>query len=459
MDAAIVFARLITGTKFEDLPKNDVEAIKIDILDSLGAMIGGSTTEKAAGEIVAMVKEAGGKKESRIISYGGEVPSWMAAFANGAMAHVLDYEDTHDASLAHVGGCTLPAALAAADAVGGITGKEFMTAFALGGEILIRLGLARIHPSAWYLFMLPSVFGTFSSTAAASRICKLSEDQVINAFGFALQQAAGSWEVNFDPGSHVRAIRDAFSAKAGMLSALLAKRGIRAARNSLEGKAGLLNMHLKGEYDPVPLTNELGKYWHIAELSFKPWPSSRWTHAHIDAAIRILEDEDIKPEHIEEITGVIGISGTMMFDPIEKKRRPETGIDAKASLPFTLAIAALRRKLVIADFLEDALRDPAVLEMANRVNYRFEEDADTTSLRPGIIEIKTKDGKLYKNRIDYPYGHPKNPLSTNDIIAKFKDCSNYSAKPMTNETINEVIDLLMNLEKVNDIKKVITLVS
>ena len=460
MDAAISFAKFIVNTKYEDIPKDDVEVTKRNILDSLGAMIGGSTTEMAAREMVEMVREAGGKKQSTIIGYGIKAPSWMAAFGNGAMAHVLDYEDTHDASVVHVGGCTLPAALAAADDLGGVSGKDFITAYALGGEMLIRMGLARIHPTAWYLYMLPSVMGTFSSAAAASKLYNLNEDQVISALGLALQQAAGSFEVNFDPaGSHVRAIRDAFSAKSGILSALMAKRGIIGARNSLEGKAGLFNLHLKGEYNASPLKEELGKIWHMAELSFKPWPCSRWTHAHIDAELRILKNHDIEPENIEEITGIIGISGLMMFDPIEKKRNPATSIDAKASLPFTLAVGALRRNLAIADFLPEGIKDSKVLEMAKRVGYRFEKDEKATALKPGIVEIKTKDGSIYTDRVDFPYGHPRNPITTEDLIKKFKDCASYSAKPLSDANIDRVTDLLLNLEQVEDVRSIIQLVS
>ena len=169
MDAAVSFSKLIVGTRYEDIPEADVEVTKKDILDALGAMIAGST-DSAASEIVKMVKESGGKKESTIVSFGGKVPTWLAAFANGAMAHAIDFEDTHDTAVVHVGGCTLPAALAAAEGAGGVSGKEFIAAYTLGGEILIRMGLARIHPTAWYLFLLPSLMGTFSSAAAASKM-------------------------------------------------------------------------------------------------------------------------------------------------------------------------------------------------------------------------------------------------------------------------------------------------
>jgi 2-methylcitrate dehydratase PrpD len=459
MDAAISFAKFILNTQYQDIPTKEIEVIKKNIFDTLGAMIGGSTTEEAAIEIVKFIKEAGGKEESSIIGFGGKVPSWMAAFANGAMAHAVDYEDTHDIAVVHVGGCTLPAALAASEAVGGVTGKEFITAYALGGEILIRMGLARTRPTAWYLFLLPSVMGTFSSAAAAGKLFRLNEEQIVSTFGLALQQAAGSMQVNFGPGSHVRAIRDGFSAKGGILSALLAKRGVKGVRESLEGKAGLFNLHFRGEYNPIALTENLGEKWHMAEISFKPWPCSRWTHAHIDALFRILNEDNIRPEDIMQITGKIGISGLMMFDPLDKKRNPETSPDAKASLPFTLAVAATKGKIAIGDFSPEALKEPAILEMAKKVNYKFEEDLEATGLRPGIVELNTKAGKVYSKRVDYPYGHPQNPITLADLIEKFRDCVSYSAKPLPKDSVNKAIDLLLNLEKVKDVREIVQMFS
>ena len=428
MDAAVVFSRFIANTGYRDLPSEEVEVAKKDILDALGALIAGSTLDKAASEVVNLVQEAGGKEESTIISYGTKVPAWMAAFANGAMAHAVDYEDTHDTAVVHVGGCVLPAALAAAERAGGITGKNFIVAYVLGAEILIRMGLARTHPTAWYLFLLPSVMGSFSAAAAASKLMNLTEDQIISAFGLALQQAAGSMQVNFNPGSHVRAIRDSFSGKAGILSALMAQRGIKGVRDSLEGKAGLFNLHFRGQYNATALTDNLGTKWHVAELSFKPWPCSRWIHAHLDATLKMLANNNIKAEDIEDMIATVGISGLMMCDPLEKKRVPETSIDAKASLPYVLAVAALERQVLIGDFVPEMIKNPEILEMAKKVSYIFEPDLESTTLRPGIMEIRTKEGTVYSEKVNYPYGHPQHPITTDDLISKFRDCVRYSAK-------------------------------
>jgi 2-methylcitrate dehydratase PrpD len=209
----------------------------------------------------------------------------------------------------------------------------------------------------------------------------------------------------------------------------------------------------------VPLVKDLGREWHIAEISFKRWPCCRWSNPYIDAELSILKENDIKAEDIEAISAITGSSGRMMFEPLDKKRAPETGIDAKASLPFILGAAAVRRKVDIAHFLTEGLKDPAVLDMAKRVSYRSDEDNHATTILPGIVEIKTKDDKTYTNRVDYPYGHPQNPMSLDDLIEKFKGCISYSAKPLPEDNLCKAIDLLLDLENVQDVSEIIQLIS
>ena len=458
MDSAFVLAKNIANTTYEDLPSEVVEVTKKCILDSLGVMIGGSTTDKAAREIVELVREGGGKEESTIIAFGDKVPSWMAAFANGAMMHVLDYEDTHDAAIVHPTACTLPAALAIAERLGKINGKDFITAVVLGSDMAIRLGLARTKPIAWYGWLFPEVHAAFSSTAAAGKLLKLNEDEIVSALGIALNQAAGSMETIFDPGSVIRQIRDCFSQKAGVLSALMAQRGIQGVRNSFEGKGGLFNLYYRGEYNPGLLTSDQGKKFEIVDISFKTWPSCRFTHAYIEAALGIMRENDIKPGDVREIIVAVGAAfNRMLCEPLEERRKPTQSIDAKFSIPFTVAIAVARGNVVISDFLPEGLKNAAVLEMAQKVTCSFDSELDVKGIPPAVVEIRAKNGKTYSKRIDFPYGHPRNPISTEDLIAKFRDCANYSAKPLSKEKVDRAIDLVLNLEQVKDISEVIQL--
>ena len=225
MDAAITLSSFIVNTNYQDIPKEAIDTSKKALLDCWGVMIGGSSTDKAASEIIGMVQEGGGSEDSTIFGVGGKVPAWMAAFANGAMMHVLDYEDIHDDAIVHPTEYVLPASLAVAEKRGGVSGQEFLAAIILGSDLAIRLGLARTKPIAWYGWLLPEVHMTFCATASAGKILKLNNDEMVNALGIAINQAAGSMEAIFSPGSVIRQIRDCFGQKAGVLSALMAPTG------------------------------------------------------------------------------------------------------------------------------------------------------------------------------------------------------------------------------------------
>ncbi len=459
MDAALALAENVVSVTYEDIPSDVVEVTKKSILDTLGVIVAGSTADKACKEIVELAKEGGGKEESTIIAFGGKVPSWMAAFANGSMSHVLDYDNIHHRASGHPAAQTLPAAFAIAERVGKVNGKEFITAVTLGMDVVSRLGLAltkNVHEYGWFIALL---FGYFSSTAAAGRLLGLSKEQIVSAFGITINQAAGSREMGSDTSSILRAIRDAFSGKTGVLSALMAQRGISGVQNSLEGKAGLFNLYFRGEYDPAPLTAGLGKRFEGADVGFKPWPACGETHASIDATLGLVREHDIKPEDVEKITAVIGPDTQIVCEPLEERRKPELSIHAKYSIPFTIALAVARRRVVIGDFLPEALRDPSVLQVSEKVTYRLDPQLGLgkRGVTPAVVEIKTKDGRLLSKKSDFPYGHPRNPLSTEDLIAKFRDCACYSVKPLSKDKVDRVIELVTKLEEVEDVSQVIQL--
>jgi 2-methylcitrate dehydratase PrpD len=457
MDAAVIFSKFIVNTSYEEIPKEVVEITKKAILDCFGVMIAGSTTDKAASEIVSMVREAGGKKESTIFGVGGKVPAWMAAFANGGMMHVLDYEDVHDTAIVHPTEYALPAALAIVEKVGGVSGEEFLSAIILAGDMAIRFGLARTKPIAWYAWLLPGVHMTFCATGAAGKLLKLNEDEMVSALGIAINQAAGSMEAIFGPGSAIRQIRDCFGQKAGVLSALMAKRGIKGVRDSFEGRGGLFNLYYRGEYNREALLKELGKKWHVLDLSFKAFPACIFTHNYIASTLSIVKEYDIKPEDVKKI--VVSVGDRMLCEPAKERQRPTQSIDAKFSVPFTVAVAVVKRRIAIGDFLPEGLRDQKVINVAEKVDGVYDSELDVTEVSPAIVEIRTNGGKSYSKRVDYPYGHPRNPMSLEDLIEKFKDCVSYSAKPLAKDNINKAIDLLLNLEKVKDVRKIIQLLS
>ncbi len=460
-DVVYLLAKNVVATSYSNLPKETVDVTKKSIIDTLGVIIGASGTMSSVKPIVDLVKEAGGKEESTILGFGGKVPAWMAAFVNGALAHCLDYEDLNHKAGGHPSAGTVPAGFATAERLGNVSGKEFITAITLGNDLFCRLSYSVTRHAIWHK---SPVFGVFAAAATSGKLLGLGEEKMVNALGLAFCQAAGTMELRWGIGSDIGGMRDAFPNKAGVLSALMAQRGVVGIRNSLESRGGLYKVYFGGKYDRNELTADLGRKFEGSEVGFKPWPACGETHVYIDATLAIVQEHDIHPDDIEEVIISVGDAPRPLCQPLEVRRKPTTTLDAKYSLPFTVAVAIVRRKVVIEDFTPDGLKDEAVLTLAQKVTPKYDPEFDVEKSlapgrAPGKVEIKTKDGKLYSKRSDFPYGHPAKPMTWTDIIAKFKDCLTYSAKPVPKGNMEKVIYMVSKLEDEDDIGQIVRLLA
>lgn len=173
-DATADFARFLCQTRFEDLPPAVIAATKRSIFDTVGVMLAGSGPNGTARKIVGMLERWGGTPESTVIGHAVKLPAPSAAFANGAMAHQYDFDDTHDEAVAHPTANSLSAALVVAEARGDVSGKEFLRAIALANDVSCRLGLAVIGSLYEYPWTRPPIIGIYGATSAASVLLGLA---------------------------------------------------------------------------------------------------------------------------------------------------------------------------------------------------------------------------------------------------------------------------------------------
>lgn len=463
-DVGFELAEKIAHCKYEDLPNEAVEATKKTILDTFGTIIGGSGAGAGVKEIVAMVKDGGGTQESSVIGYGFKTNAWMAAFANGAMAHTLDYDNVHDDAFTHPSTSTVPSGFAMAEKVGNISGKDFITAVALGDDLHCRLAYSVsqqddfVQQNQW---MMPVLMGGFAAATVAGKIIGLDKMGFVNALGIAFNRAGGSEEIIHDPGL-LRGLYAAFPAITGVLSAIMAHYGIPGIKTCFEGEAGLFNAYFKGRYDRNALTRDLGKVFKGSGVSYKPWPSCRFTHPYVDAALQLAKEHDLHAEDVAEIRAAYEAKNVKMcFEPLNARRNPGSPTEAKISLPFTIAMAIALRKIEIGDFCAENLKSRQILDLAQKVTYRYDPSlkGEYKTMLPAEIELKTRDGSLYTKRVDSVYGHPNNPMTWKDLTLKFKDCVSYAAKPISRENIKMVVDKIKMLEDAADVSELVRLIN
>lgn len=448
-DIVWTLARHIVDTRFEDLTREVVEVTKKSILDTLGVMAAASGLAPECRMLVDLITEAGGKAESTIMGFGTRVPAWMAAFANGALAHSLDYDDLYYEAPVHPSSPVVSASLAIAERLGHVSGKDFITAVALGNDLTCRLGYAMDWKHDW---APTTVLGVFGAAAASGKLLELDKHGMVSALGIALSEAAGTQEMRYSVGNHLGGMNNGYPARGGVLSALMAQKGIIGPENSLEGRAGFFNVYFGGSYKREALTADLGEKFLGTHAGTKAWPTTGTTHVYIDATLKIVTEHDIRPDDIEAITLYVGDFAMLHCQPIDERRRPQTSPDAKYSIPFAVAVAAAQRSVSLSDLTLEGIKNPAVLEMANKVNVKLDARFNAHKGEPpGMVEMITTTGRCHSKRLEFCYGHHLNPISTADVIQKFRDCVSYSVRPLSKTAVDKVIRIIMRLEEADNV--------
>jgi len=455
MSESALLAKYAAEIRYGDLNGHAIEMTKKSLLDALGVTLAAGGLCESCKAFVALALEEGGKRESTILGFGEKAPMAMAAFANGAMAHALDFEDAHDLALVHPNASLIPAALAVAEAVGKVTGREFIAAMAAGCDIVCRLGLALKENPTEFGWYIPPILGAFGATAAAGNLLRLNDIQMLDAFALTLCQVTCSAELRYSPLSDIRAIRDAFAAKAGILSVLLARQGIKGFEHPFEGQAGLFQLYAKGNYDRSVLIRDLGKTFEGANISFKPWPSCRGTHTYIEAALDLIRAQPFDIGQIEKVDIVVSPFNKMLCEPLKAKQQPETAIDAKFSLPFVIATALVFNEVTLERFTPEALQKPSVLKLARKVNYQVDTTIGLDEAAKCLLEIHLGDHRILSKSILHAYGHPEKPISDKDLLEKFMNCAANASLKIPEQHLTETANKILNLQDIDDVVEVI----
>ena len=455
MDEAGALSRIldhVEKTGPGDLPRDVVEVTKRFILDSLGVAVAGW---KAPGcvEVVDLLKGWAGKPEATVMCHGGKIPAPWAAMANSMMMHALDFDDTLDDSALHAHVSVLPAALACAEAAGGVSGAHLIGSVALGVDLVCRLGLATLRPLSW---IRTATCGAFGAAVAAARMLGLDGQGLLKTMGIVYSQTAGNAQCLID-GGLVKRMQPAFSAKTGVLSAFLASKGITGARDFLEGQYGFYNLYEGGEYDRKTLVTALGEHYHTTDLSIKPYPSCRMTHASIDAALWLRQEHSIDPAYVDEImVEVSPMSCTMVGAPFAIRSNPQ--VDAQFSIPYTVATAMLHGDVSLEDFEEACTRDPGISDFARKVRVVTDSKLPDRDMSHATMQVRYR-GVVYEKRVEAMKGSPANPMSMDDCVAKFRKCVVYSKNEVVANNAEQIVKLTSSLESVDDVRVLTSLLA
>jgi len=306
-----------------------------------------------------------------------------------------------------------------AQKIGGVDGKTFMLAFLTGFEVECKI-------SEW---MLPQHYikgmhssgtvGTFGAYAAAAKLLGLKGEQLRSGFGIAASFAAGI-RCNF--GTMTKPLHVGRAAENGVTAALLAARGFTADPDALDGPWGFYAVH-GGGVSAEKVSQSFGKTWTIVDpgVSIKPYPCGVLTHPTIDLMLKLVTENNIRPEDIEAVKA---FAGSNILNPI---RYPIAAnhLQAKFSLPAALAMIALARKAGKKEFSDAFVSSPAMQAMQRRIATESDPEIEKMGFDKmrSRIEIKLKDGRQLEGWADERYrGGPDNPLSDAELEGKVRSC-------------------------------------
>jgi len=433
-------ARFVIGTDFSSLPPEVVEAAKRCFLDWLGSAIAGSG-EPPTRIMLEVAKELGGKPEATLIPDGSRSSPFLAALVNAASSHTVEMDDLHQTSILHPGAPIIPAVLAMAEREGS-SGEEFLTALVVGYEVATRAGEAA-GPSHYEFWHTTATCGTFGAAAAAGKLLGLGHEQLVSALGSAGTQAAGLWEFLKD-GAMSKQLHPAKAAADGVLSALLARRGFTAAREIFEGERGFLRATSKA-FDLEKLTKGLGEGFKITETSFKVHAACYHTHSSIDAALALQKEHALSPDRI---TKILVRPYPAALDLLEKVEL-SSPYAAKFHLPFCIATALIYGEVGLEAFAPERLEDPTILKLLPKIEVRREEAfAGSYPERwPSIVEVILEDGKTYEVMVEYVKGDFRNPLTWEELAAKFH---RLAGRSYPEERRAELIERIGRLEQLTN---------
>ena len=446
-DLVHVFAGHAANLTYEALPQGERMAAKMSILDTLGVILAASGMEPAVRGVIDIVKESGGAPDCSVLGFGGKYPAVMAALANGAMAHCLDYDDQTPWGQ-HCASSIVPAVFAVGERQGGVSGKDLIAAVAAGQDIFARLRCNVEWKKDWNL---STVLAVFAATASAGRVMGLSGSRIAHALGIATMQSSGIMEMVAGRGSDLRGLYAGFSAKGAVLAALLAEKGVTGIDRTFEGKFGVMNTYFGGRYDRDAMIQNLDREFLGSRTLYKRWPCVGTAHSHMKAAIDIVTQNNLALGDIAEIRLHVGDYHDLMCQPLAERRAPATLADAKFSLPFLVAVAVVRRGMSVTDFTPAGLCDPLILEAGRKMSLVREASLDwKLVLPPGRVEILARDGRQWIVEGQQVPGNAGNPMSWTDLCAKFRECASIAVNPVSDPKVAKFEDLAGRLEELQD---------
>lgn len=430
-----LLANFLVDARWADVPDRIRHEARRAILNWAGCAIGGCQDE-AVVKLLEAVRPFAGPPTSTVVGRGERLDALNAALVNGVSSNILDFDDTHLATVIHP---TVPvaSALLAAAECRKTSGERFLLGFVLGVEAECRIGNAVAPGHFQRGWQSTATCGVFGAAAAAGNLLGLTRQQMIWALGMAATQSAGLLAMG---GSMSRSYSIGSAARNGLAGALLAQRDFTSSECGLEGRNGFLQL-FGNQADGSAIGIGLGETWELAANAYKPFPCGVVLHAAIDACLQLRNEHAINPQDIRRITATVH----PLVLAVAGNPSPRNGLEAKLSIHHSVAVALLFGAAGMPQYSDATAQMPEVVGLRARVDVIGSAQAGTEA---ASVSLELADGRTLARMVTHAIGTPGRPLSDAELEAKFKSLA---GDVLPASRVQQAIDLVWSLDQLADV--------
>lgn len=442
MTVARTFADYIARLREDGATAEAEHAAKRCLLDWYGGTLAGGVVAPAT----ELTKALGGcAGPSRLLPGKQSLDARTAALINGAASHAVEVDDIYRPGLYHPGSPVISAAVALADA-DGADGKTLLTAIIAGYEVSNRIA-AGVNPAHYTYWHTTATVGHFGAAASAAVMLGLDRDQTMHALCSVTTLAAGLRQA-FASDAMSKPLHVGRAAETGVLGALAAKAGVTGVPDIFEGVRGF-DKAMSRDVDWGKIVSDLGEIYTIESTTQKAHACCGHTFAAIDATQKIVADQGLTPDRIRQIKVGTYQAGV----DICGRPDPQTPYEAKFSLQYTCALAALERPTAPQSFAPEVLGDQAIRAMMDRIIVETDDGCEGRfpRQRSAVVSITTTDGQTFTHHRPTRRGDPDDPLSDEEVHAKYA----MLAEPVIGaEKAGAISEMIWKIEALDNVRKV-----
>ncbi len=458
-DAGEILFGFCQGLDFQSLPQAVVDRTKLAVLDTLAASMAG-IRDDAVARLSSLVAHWGGTPEATLLTNGRRVPLPAAGLVNGSAGRAVDLDDVHEQLALHLNVNTVIAALSVSEARAPVGGAQLIAAIAAGSEAMCRIACAPRISFSESGSAMSYQLAFYAAALAASKLMGLDFPTTLHALGIAHARVAGNHQGYLEGASTVQ-VMQGVAIEGGLACALMAERGLTGSSRVLEGRYGYYDVYQRGRYERSGILEGLGERWLLLDTSIKPlYPCCKFTHAPIAALLQGVEEMRLRPDDIEEVE--VSVTSREVFELVctEGKWDPRTISEARFSMAYVLACAAVKRRVGLESFSGNAIADPEVRLFMPRVRVRPAfggQQGRFAFPMPGVVRITERSSRVTEWRVDHVKGHPKVPMGFDEVKAKFLECAAH-ARPGWRGAA-DVVERVRCLESLADAGELVRLCS